>query len=129
MSNFRARDFRKVMGIRQDELASVIGLTQSNLSRYESNDIDFSEPMLEAMREKYGKEAVDPYLTDSADQIRDKNISAEKKDDLAILDLVTIVKKQNDTICQQVESTKEFMNRLSDMNERLLNLLEKVQFD
>ena len=129
MGNFKIREFRKAIGIKQDELAVVVGLTQSNLSRYENNDMDFTGPMLDAMRKEYGEEIVNAYITDSSEQIRNKEVPIDRKDELAVLDLVTIVKKQNETICQQVETQNEFARQLTMMNGRLLDLLEKIQFD
>ena len=129
MGNFKIREFRKAKGIFQEEMAGVIGLTQSNLSRYENNGIDLTDEMISKLREKYGREDVDAYLTDSAEQIRDKDIPIDRKDELTMLDLITIVKKQNETISQQIEAQNAFARQLSSMNDRLLSLLEKIQFD
>ena len=129
MGNFKIREFRKAKGVFQEEMAAVIGLTQSNLSRYENNAIDLTNEMIDKLREKYGREEVDAYLTDTAEQIRDKDIPSDRKDEMTTLDLITIVKKQNETICQQIEAQNTFARQLSNMNERLLNLLEKIQFD
>lgn len=129
MGNFKIREFRKAKGIYQDEFAAVIGLTQSNLSRYENNGIELNEKMLEKLRAKYGEEEINAFMTDSPSQVRDKEIPQSKADELAILDMVSIIKKQNDTICQQVEVQNEFAKQLTSMNSRLLDLLEKIQFD
>lgn len=129
MANFKIREFRKAKGLYQDEFAQIVGLTQSNLSRYENNDIDLTYEMIEKLRQKFGSEEVDSFITDSAVQIREKEIPMERKDDLTILDLVTIVKKQNDTICKQIDIQNETTRQLTNMNGRLLDLLEKIQFD
>ena len=129
MANFKIREFRKAKGLYQDEFAQIVGLTQSNLSRYENNDIDLTYEMIEKLRQKFGSEEVDSFITDSAVQIREKEIPMERKDDLTILDLVTIVKKQNDTICKQIDIQNERTRQLTNMNGRLLDLLEKIQFD
>ena len=129
MGNFKIREFRKAKGIYQSEMADVLGLTQPNLSRYENNAIDLNDAQLGALREKYGEEEVNAYLTDSATQVREKEVPSSRADELAMLDLVTIVKKQNDTICQQVEAQKQFTDQLTQMNARLLDLLEKIQFE
>lgn len=128
MGNFKIREFRKAKGIYQEQLAKILGLTQSNLSRYETNAVDLSESMLEALRKEFGDEEVNAYLTDSATQVREKDVPIDRKDDLAMLDMVTIIKKQNETICQQVETQNEFARQLAQMNTRLLDLLEKIQF-
>ena len=129
MSNFKIREFRKAKGLYQDQMAEILGLTQSNLSRYETNGIDLTDEQLGKLRERFGKDDVEAYMTDSAEQVRDKSLPNSMKDELTVLDLVSIVKKQNDTICQQVELQNQFTRQLTSMNEKLLNLLEKVSFD
>ncbi len=129
MGNFKIREFRKAKGIFQEEFAQTIGLTQSNLSRYETNGIDLTDSMLDKLRQRYGKEDVDAYMTDSAEQIRDKELPSSTIDGITMLDMVTIIKKQNDTICQQIEQQKEFTKQLTQMNQRLLDLLEKINFN
>ncbi len=129
MGNFKIREFRKANGLLQDEMASLIGLTQSNLSRYENFGVDLSDKQLGMLCEKFGEEAVKPYLTDSSEQVRDKSIPERQAENMTVLDMITVIKKQNDTICQQVELQNQFTRQLTNMNERLLNLLEKINFD
>lgn len=129
MSNFKIREFRKAKGLYQDQMAEILGLTQSNLSRYETNGIDLTDEQIGKLRDRFGKDDVEAYMTDSAEQVREKSLPNSMKDDLTVLDLVSIVKKQNDTICQQVELQNQFTRQLTSMNEKLLNLLEKVSFD
>lgn len=129
MGNFKIKEFRKAKGLFQEDLASVIGLTQSNLSRYENNAIDLSDAQFEKLYEKYGKEAVDAYKTDSTEQVRNNEVPMSESDKLSMIDLVTIIKKQNDTICQQVEAQNDFTRQLTEMNKRLLDLLEKIHFE
>lgn len=129
MGNFKTREFRKAKGIYQSEMAEILGLTQPNLSRYENNAIDLTDEMLDRLREKYSKEDVDAYLTDSMEQVRDKEVPLSRADELAFIDMVTIIKRQNETICQQVEAQKELTNQLAQINARLLDILEKMQFD
>ena len=129
MGNFKIREFRKAKGIYQEEFAKTIGLTQSNLSRYETNGIDLTDEMLNKLREKFGDDEINAYITDSTEQIREKEVSVDRRDELTILDLVTIVKKQNETINKQVETQNEFARQLAAMNGRLLDLLEKIEFN
>ena len=129
MGNFKIKEFRKAKGLYQDEMAAIIGIAQSNLSRYETNGVELTESMLDKLREKFGREAVDAFMTDTPTQLRNNELEIDKRDELTILDLVTIIKKQNDTICQQVEAQNEFAKQLTSMNSRLLDLLEKIQFD
>lgn len=124
MSGFRIRDFRKAKGLFQGEMAKILGLTQSNLSRYETNNIGLSDAQLNKLRLKYGKEDVDAYITDDTK----RNSRESDKHETALLDLINIAKKQNDTICQQIEQQNESVRQLTNINERMLSLLEKVSF-
>ena len=129
MGNFKIREFRKAKNLFQDKMAEIIGLTQSNLSRYENNGVDLTEEMLDKLRAVYGKEDVDAYITDSAEQVRDKSLPETQIDNLTVLDMISVIKKQNDTICQQIEVQNQFSRQVSSMNERLLSLLEKISFE
>lgn len=128
MGNFKIREFRKAKGLYQDQMAQIVGLTQSNLSRYETNDLGLTDAQLDKLRAVYGKEEVDAYMTDGTPQPKDNCIPECLTDGLAISELVNVVKKQNDTICQQIELQNQFTRQLTSMHERLLNLLEKVSF-
>ena len=128
MGNFKIREFRKAKGIYQEDFAAIVGLTQSNLSRYETNGVDLTDEMIAKLRAKYGDE-IDGYFTDSSEQVRDKSVPEQQTNNLTVLDMVTVIKKQNDTICKQIETQNEFTRQLTSMNERLLNLLEKVSFE
>jgi transcriptional regulator with XRE-family HTH domain len=129
MGNFKIREFRNAMGLYQNDMAEIIGISQSNLSRYEMNGVDLTNEAIDKLRKRFGKENVDAFLTDSPQQIRDMEIPASRKDHMTMLDLVTIVKKQNETINKQIETQNDFTRQLTSMNERLLNLLEKFQFE
>ena len=126
MANFNVRAFRKAKGLFQEELAKVIGVAQSNLSRIENNGVDLTDAQIEALYEAYGKENVDPFKTDSSEMVSNKEIQPCKSDELAYQDLISIIKKQNEVISQQVDTQNKNINQLNNINERLLDLLEKV---
>ena len=129
MGNFKIKEFRDAKRIKQADFAPMIGLTQSNLSRYENNGVDLSDEQLDMLRERFGAEEINSYITDSSEQIRDKSIPEYKIDSMTLLDMITIIKKQNETICQQVEVQNQSIRQITNMNERLLNLLEKISLD
>ena len=126
MGNFRIKDFRKAKGLLQSEMAQVIGLTQSNFSRYENNNIDLTDCMLDKLREKYGEEEVNTYLTSGMPDVEPREGHIE---DMRVSDLVDIVKTQNETIRHQLDVQNEFSQRLANMASRLLDLLEKIKFE
>ena len=126
MGNFRIKEFRRALGINQWEMAQVIGLTQSNLSRYETNDIDLTEEQVASLRKAYGKETVDKYVNEEPQKLV---LNYEPNNDHSEQTLLSVIKRQNDTIAMQSEQMSQFTQQLSKINERLLSLLEKIQFD
>lgn len=128
MGNFKIREFRKAKGIYQEDFAAIVGLTQSNLSRYETNGLDLTEEMIAKLRAKFGEE-IDSYFTDSYEQVRDKSIPEQQAGNLTMLDMLSIIKKQNETICQQVEIQNQFARQIANMNERMLALVEKIALE
>ena len=65
---FKYKEFRRAHGIFQSQLAEIMGVVQSNISRYESENIEPQPEQLKKLYDKYGKEDVDSYF------IEDTNI-------------------------------------------------------
>lgn len=130
MGRFRIKDFRKAQGMFQGDFAKLIGLTQSNLSRYETNNIDLTIEQMNILREKFGKEAVDEYM-DGEDYQYDElsQMQEPSMNGIDVNGFINIIKSQNDTICRQVDIQNEFTKQLTAMNSRLLDLLEKIEFN
>jgi len=126
MGNFKIREFRRAKDIRQGDFATILGLSQSNLSRVETNGIDLTEKQLDMLRQEYGRETVDAYITDSAEQIKVGEIPPFKGGNLALLDLLSVVKKQNETICQQIDMQNQIQIQLTAISTSLVTLLEKL---
>lgn len=61
---FRYKEFRKAHGLFQSQLADIIGMAQSNVSRYENEGIDPTPEQYKKLYDKYGKEDVDSYRFD-----------------------------------------------------------------
>lgn len=64
----RLRDFREENNIQQAELAEVIGVTQSTISRNEALGRELSQRQFERLCEKYGEELVMKYVTHDSDK-------------------------------------------------------------
>lgn len=124
MANFNIRAFRKAKGLYQEDFAKIIGVTQSNLSRIETNGIDLTEAQIEALYNYYGKDEVDAFKTDNAEMIANNDL--QKNEGLAYQDLISIIKRQNEVISQQVDVQNKNISQLTNINERLLGLLENL---
>ena len=117
MNKFDVRAFRKANGLFQEQLAKELGLTQSNLSRIETNNIGLSEKQLGVLISKYGEEAIAPFLG------KKNELEVEQTDDIS---LIHVIDRQSQVINRQVEIQNEVSTRLIKLNERLLDILEKL---
>ena len=129
MGNFKIREFRKAMGLYQDELATILGLTQSNLSRYETNGVSLSEDSLNKLRERFGRDTVDTYLNEVPTMAQEESDFSRIPEDVTTSELIRIITRQNDTICRQIDRQDELNQQLMAINNRLISLLEKFQFE
>ena len=123
MANFDLKGFRTAKGLKQYEIAEVLKMTQSNLSRVESNDIDLTDEQLNALTAKFGKEEIEQYRV-SGTFLEDTNKPRDERMD----DLLRIIRRQSDTICQQSDILNKITETQANTNDRLLTLLEKLSF-
>lgn len=123
MGNFNFKGFRSAKSLKQQELADTLEMTQSNLSRFESKELDLSDKQFSMLYAAYGKDVVDEYRhehTDSAPYAFDG--------DTSIAELVAVINRQNEVICQQIEIQNRQNELITTQNSRLLDLLEKIHF-
>lgn len=116
---FRLKDFRQAHRIYQAKMAEILGTTQSTVSRMETENIDLSIEQYNKLYDAFGKENVDSYkIDDSKVYIAGNSNAFNGKTTIVNNDLVNIIEKQNDMICDN-------MKKLAEMNERLLALMER----
>lgn len=127
MGNFKIREFRKAKGLFQEEMAQIVGLTQSNLSRYETNDIDLTDEMIDKLRKTYGDAEVNAYLND--EKLTKYLQFSEQRENIDISGLISVIRDQNETIRKQSEVQNQTSKQLASLSERLIALLEKVSFE
>lgn len=52
---FKYKEFRRAHGLFQSQLADIMGMVQSNVSRYETEGIEPTPEQYQKLYEKYGK--------------------------------------------------------------------------
>ncbi len=121
---FKYKEFRRAHSLFQSQLAEIIGMTQSNISRYETEGIEPTREQYEKLYDKYGKEDVDAFVVDESLSISASNnimkgTGVQNNGIQADKDMLAIIKKQAETMSSHIE-------RQDAINERLVALLEKM---
>ena len=111
---FRLKDFRQAHGIFQSRMAEILGTTQSSISRMESENIELTIDQYQKLYDAFGQDNVDTYRVEGDSILVAGGANAQLNSDL-----VEIIKKQNEMVCEN-------MKKISDLNERLMSLLEKL---
>ena len=114
---FKLREFRLAHSLKQSEIAEILGIAQSGISRMESERIELPIVLYKKLYEKFGENDVNAFRI-----IEDE--SSKSSTDLRLResdnkDLIDIIQKQNDIICEHIK-------RQDDLNKRLIELLEKL---
>ena len=121
---FKYNEFRRAHSLLQSQLADILGMTQSNLSRYETEGVDLTREQYGKLYEKYGKEDVAAFIVDNSQNVtscgnilhgtgtQNNGIQSDK-------DMLEIIRKLTETITHHVEKQDE-------INSRLLTILEKM---
>lgn len=121
---FKYKEFRRAHSLLQSQLADILGMTQSNLSRYETEGVDLTREQYGKLYEKYGKEDVAAFIVDNSQNVtscgnilhgtgtQNNGIQSDK-------DMLDIIRKLTETITHHVEKQDE-------INSRLLTILEKM---
>ncbi len=121
------KDFRQSQGLYQSDMAAILGLNQSNVSRAELKGwFELSYPQLQTLYEKFGKETVekfmseDPSVSVSASNNTNKGSGTQNNGyfgaDSTAMD---IIRRQTDVLA-------ELASKQSQQTDRLLALLEKI---
>ena len=102
---FKYKEFRRAHGLFQSKLAEIMGISQSNISRYETEGIDPTPAQFQKLYD-----AENNVNCGSGNQNNGIQSNA---------DLVEIIKRQTEMIAKHIE-------KQDDINVRLMNLLEKL---
>ncbi len=117
---FRYKEFRRAHGLFQSQLAEIMGMAQSNVSRYETEGIDPTPEQYNKLYEKYGKEDVDTYKINHLDSNnKPKDPSAQNGSVQIDKDIIEIIKKQTEILANHVVEQDK-------INARLMAVLENL---
>lgn len=132
---FKLYEFRKAHEMYQADLADIIGLTQSAISRMEKEGADLSKAQYQKLYERFGQEDVDAFRVEDGGINAVGNImngTGTQNNGMQVhanQDLIAIIKNQNETICRVLEQQQDWVSRFAQQNERLLSLLEKITIE
>ena len=121
---FKYKEFRKAHGLFQSKLTEIMGISQSNISRYESEGIDPTPAQFKKLYDEFGEEEVKAFEIESSPFLNAENNvnngSGNQNNGIqSDADLIEIIKKQTEAITKHVE-------RQDEINARLMDLLEKM---
>lgn len=121
---FKYKEFRRAHGLFQSKLAEIMGISQSNISRYETEGIDPTPAQFQKLYDEYGEENVKAFEVEPSQLVNAENNvnsgSGNQNNGIqSNADLVEIIKRQTEMIAKHIE-------KQDDINVRLMNLLEKL---
>lgn len=121
---FKYKEFRKAHGLFQSKLAEIMGISQSNISRYESESIDPTPVQFRKLYDVFGEEDVNTFRIEPSQFVNAENnvnngTGNQNNGIQSDTDLIEIIKKQTEAIAKHVE-------RQDEINSRLMDLLEKL---
>lgn len=121
---FKYKEFRKAHGLFQSKLAEIMGISQSNISRYETEGIDPTLAQFQKLYDEYGEENVKAFEVEPSQFVNAENNvnngSGNQNNGIqSDADLVEIIKKQTEMLAKHIE-------KQDDINARLMDLLEKL---
>lgn len=101
-----------------------MGISQSNISRYETEGIDPTPAQFQKLYDEYGEENVKAFEVEPSQLVNAENNvncgSGNQNNGIqSNADLVEIIKRQTEMIAKHIE-------KQDDINVRLMNLLEKL---
>ena len=124
----RLKDLRQDRGIYQSELATILQIGQSSVSRLELRPVAaITYPQYKALCERFGDDTVNNFVQESRDmQINvssNTNHGAGNQDNSVSMSLddplVSIVQRQSATIARMAD-------KITEQTDRLLRILEKI---
>lgn len=119
---FKYKEFRRAHSLFQSQLAEIMGVTQSNVSRYETESIEPTMEQYKKLCEKFGKEDVDAFMVEGANVVASNNVNGSGVQNNGVLvdgGLIEIVKSLTDTLSEHVK-------KQDVMAEQMMALLQKL---
>lgn len=116
---FKYKEFRRAHGLFQSQLAEIMGMAQSNVSRYETEGIEPTPEQYSKLYEKYGKEDVNTYKVNSIDSEKSNIQNAPNVSVQVDKDIIEILRKQTEILANHIIEQDK-------INARLMSVLENL---
>lgn len=119
---FKYKEFRRAHSLFQSHLAEIMGINQSNVSRYETEGIDPTPEQFKKLYDKFGKDDVDSYMVDESKVVTTNNVNGSGIQNNGVLvdcGLIEIVKSMTETLTEHVK-------KQDAMSEQMMALLQKL---
>ena len=117
---FKYKEFRRSHGLFQSQLAEIMGMAQSNVSRYETEGIDPTPDQYKKLYEKYGKEDVDSYKVENILPNHNMNAHGAQNCGMQIdKDIIEVLKKQTEILANHIVEQDKINSRLMSVLENL----------
>lgn len=119
------KNFRQSHGLFQSEMAEILGINQSNVSRAEiRGGFDLTYNQIQTLYERFGQEDVDSFAIPESrliDASNNTNVDGTQNNGVFGTDPTSL-----EIIKQQSEALAELANKQAQQTDRLLALLEKL---
>lgn len=119
---FKYKEFRKAHSLFQSHLADIMGMNQSNVSRYETEGIEPTPQQYKKLCDRFGKDDVDSFMVDDSKVIATNNVNGSGVQNNGVLvdgGLIEIVKSMTETLTEHVK-------KQDAMAEQMMALLQKL---
>lgn len=122
---FRLKDFRETKKKFQSDMAAILGINQSNVSRMELKGVSsISYPQYKALCDSFGKESVDEFIVKDNEQpvmvVNNKNEGSGTQDNsINGADAMAIIHTQ-------AKALSDALKKQTEQNDRMMALLEKL---
>lgn len=119
---FKYKEFRRAHSLFQSHLAEIMGMKQSNVSRYEADGLEPTPEQYKRLCDKFGKEDVDSFMVDDATVVSQNNVNGSGVQNNGIQTdngLVEIVKNLTETLA-------EHMKKQDALSDQMMSLLQKL---
>lgn len=120
------KDFRQAQGLYQSQMAELLGLNQSNISRAEIKGyLELTYPMLQTLYEKYGQKEVDKFRIDDNVSVNASN-NVNEGGGTQNNGYFHTDAESTEIIRRQAEAITMLAEKQAAQTERLIDLLEKL---
>lgn len=119
---FKYKEFRRAHSLFQSHLAEIMGINQSNVSRYETEGIDPTPEQYKKLYEKFGKDDVESFIVDESKVITTNNVNGSGVQNNGVYvdgGLIEIVKSITETLAEHIK-------KQDAMTEQMMALLQKL---